>query len=196
MLSDEEDLLEIMHGNTKRALAEVNKKEHQPGEASISVKNGGYEPRCKACNFPGHEEQDKDLLTGKISDTDYGAIVGCSSKSIARHRNHIAKEIALSSQAQSSITADELFTSIHDEALLVRELRDQARKDGDIELALKAIDRALKCIEIYAKIKGLIQENPQITIINNPEWISLRTTIIRTLDNFPEARQAVVDALP
>ena len=116
--------------------------------------------------------------------------------SIGRHRNHISKQIAQSSQARSSITADELFTDIQDEALVVRELRDKARNDGDIELALKAIDRALRCIEIYAKIKGIIQEQPQINIINNPEWVSLRTLIITTLDRYPEARKAVVDALP
>jgi len=165
-------------------------------EASINVNSGGYEPRCKACNFPGHEEHDKALLTGKLSDSNFAEIVGCTSKSIARHRAHIAKEIAQSAQAQAIISADELFKSIQNEAGVVRELRDAARTGGDIELALKAVDRALKCIELYAKVQGLIQDHPTVNIALNVEWIELRTVIIRALAPFPEARRAVIDALP
>ena len=165
-------------------------------EALINVNSGGYEPRCKACNFSGHEEHDKALLTGKISDSDYAKIVGCTSKSIARHRAHIAREIAQSAQAQAIISADELFKSIQNEAGVVRELRDAARTGGDIELALKAVDRALKCIELYAKVQGLIQDHPTVNIALNVEWIELRTVIIRALAPFPEARRAVIDALP
>jgi 3-dehydroquinate synthase class II len=164
-------------------------------EASISVNPGGYEPRCKACNHPGHEEHDKTLLSGKLSDSDYAKIVGCSSKSIARHRIHIAKEIAQSAKAQAIITADELFQSVQDEAVVVRELRDAARNEGDIELALKTIDRALKCIELYAKIQGIIKDQPTINITLNAEWVELRTLIVTALDPYPQAKEAVVDAI-
>jgi 3-dehydroquinate synthase class II len=164
-------------------------------EASISVKSGGYEPRCKACNYPGHEEHDKALLVGKISDSDYAKIVGCTSKSVARHRAHIVKEIAQSAQARTIITADELFKNVQDEAGVVRELRDAARSKGDIELALKAVDRALKCIELYAKVQGIINDQPQINITLNAEWIALRTAIITALEPFPAAREVVVRAI-
>jgi len=165
-------------------------------EALTSVKFGGYEPRCKACNYPGHEEHDKALLAGRISDSDYARLVGCKPPSIARHRSHISEEIAQSAQAQAVLRADELFKSIQDEASIVRELRDKARAEGNIELALKAVDRALKCIEIYAKVQGLIQEGAQVNVlINNPEWISLRTKIVLALDHYPEAKAAVVRAL-
>jgi len=164
-------------------------------EALRSVKFNAYEPRCKACNFPGHEEHDKALLTGKISDSDYAKIVGCASPSIARHRGHISEEIAQSAKAQAILTADQLFKSIQDEAAIVRELRDEARDEGNIELALKAVDRALKCIEIYAKVRGLIRDGPQVNILINPQWIELRTLIVKALDPFPEAKVAVVGAL-
>lgn len=86
------DVLGIMHMATERALAEASKKDHPQGQASISVNSGGYEPRCKACNFPGHEEHDKELLTSKLSDSDYAKIVGCSSKRCgARSENNSKK---------------------------------------------------------------------------------------------------------
>jgi len=164
-------------------------------EASISVNTGGYEPRCKACNYLDHEKHDKALLTGNLSDSDYAKIVGCTSKSIARHRAHIVKEIAQSAKAQAIIAADELFKSVQDEAVVVRELRDAARSEGNIELALKAVDRALKCIELYAKVQGIIQDQPTINITLNAEWVELRTAIVKALEPHQEAREAVVHAI-
>lgn len=169
-------------------------------EASISVNPGGYEPRCKACNFPGHEEHDRALLTGKLSDSNYAKIVGCTSKSIARHRAHIAQEIAQSAQAQAIISADELFKSVQDEAVVVRELRDSARTGGDIELALKAIDRALKCIELYAKILGIIKDQPtinlqQTSIYQSPEWSVVGDMLCRVLAEYPALKSQVAGEL-
>jgi hypothetical protein len=88
-----------------------------------------------------------------------------------------------------------LFNRVEEEAGFVREMRDAAKAEGDIELALKAVDRALKCIELYAKVKGIIPDQPQITIINNPEWVELRTQIIMALEPYPEAKEAVVHAI-
>jgi hypothetical protein len=62
-------------------------------------------------------------------------------------------------------------------ALVSREAR------GYLELLGKALDR--------------IRDTPpaQITIINNPEWVELRTVIIQALDQFPEAKEAVIHAI-
>ena len=163
-----EDIRQAMIQARKKALEDAEKKERKKdrqgkrdSEALRSVKLNGYEPRCKACNFPGHEEHDQALLAGKISDSDYARIVGCTSPSIARHRSHVSEEIAQSAKAQAALTADSLFRSIQDEATAVRELREAARKNGDIKLALAAVDRMLRCVEVFAKIQGTIPLSPQ-----------------------------------
>jgi len=60
---------------------------------------------------------------------------------------------------------------------------DSREARGYVELMGKALDR--------------IREAPpaQITIINNPEWVELRTLIITALEPYPEARQAVVNVI-
>lgn len=62
-------------------------------------------------------------------------------------------------------------------AMISREAR------GYVELMGKALDR--------------IRDAPQtqITIINNPEWVELRTLILTSLDHFPEAKEAVIRAI-
>jgi len=48
---------------------------------------------------------------------------------------------------------------------------------------------------LMAELEGKISSQPQITIINNPEWVELRTVIITALDPYPQAREAVVNAI-
>ena len=52
-------------------------------------------------------------------------------------------------------------------------------------------------VELMGKALDRIREAPpaQITIINNPEWVELRTLIIGALEPYPEAREAVVHAI-
>ncbi|GAB6265575.1 MAG: hypothetical protein STSR0001_10200 [Methanothrix sp.] len=52
-------------------------------------------------------------------------------------------------------------------------------------------------VELMGKALDRIRDAPpaQITIVNNPEWISLRTVIIQALDDFPEAKGAVINAI-
>ena len=62
-------------------------------------------------------------------------------------------------------------------AMISREAR------GYVELLGKALDR--------------IRDTPpaQITIINNPEWVELRTLVINALEPYPDAREAVINAI-
>ena len=62
-------------------------------------------------------------------------------------------------------------------AMVSREAR------GYVELMGKALDRIMEA------------PSAQITIINNPEWVELRTLIIGALEPYPEAREAVVHAI-
>lgn len=52
-------------------------------------------------------------------------------------------------------------------------------------------------VELMGKALDRIREAPpaQITIINNPEWVELRTLIITALEPYPDARQAVVNVI-
>ena len=52
-------------------------------------------------------------------------------------------------------------------------------------------------VELMGKALDRIREAPpaQITIINHPEWVELRTLIIGALEPYPEAREAVVHAI-
>jgi len=75
------------------------------------------------------------------------------------------------------------------------DILEEAQTAGDLKTALMGIREARGCLEICLKAEGQIKDGPQITIINNPEWVELRTVIITALDDFPQAKAAVVNAI-
>jgi len=159
---------------------------------------------CTVCNHKDIEEINRRLIN-KEAYRDIAGQYKLSKSAVERHFNgnpsknesgHIAELLSKSNDIKEIVSADSLLLKLQEEAVFVREMRDSAKEGGDIELALKAVDRALKCIDLYAKVSGLIQEHPTINITLNAEWISLRTTIITALEPFPDAKRAVIDALP
>jgi hypothetical protein len=45
------------------------------------------------------------------------------------------------------------------------------------------------------KAEGMIDDRPQINITVSAEWVELRTVIITALDPFPQAREAMINAI-
>lgn len=158
--------------------------------------------RGRPCTICQHPERDEINSLLASTDANFAAIsrnfAGITDDALKRHKElHIPELLSKSNDIKEIVNADSLLLKLQEEAVFVREMRDSAKAGGDIELALKAVDRALKCIELYAKVQGLIQEHPTVVNITlNAEWISLRTTIITALEPFPDARRAVIDALP
>ena len=85
--------------------------------------------------------------------------------------------IGLQKKALDALELQDAGTDPKSWAMVSREAR------GYLELLGKALDR--------------IRDTPptQITIINNPEWVELRTVIVQALDQYPEAKVAVVHAI-
>jgi len=70
-----------------------------------------------------------------------------------------------------------------------------ARDQGDGDLALKAVDRILRQLEMQAKMIGQLDERPTINIIGSLEFVAISTTLTAALADFPDARGAVARAL-
>jgi len=102
--------------------------------------------------------------------------------------------------ARESIAARlELCHNHYDQLRVLRERAALAleRAEGaeDNKVVLQAIRELRETVRLWAEIDKTITSQPQITIINNPEWVELRTVIISALEPYPEAREAVVHAI-
>lgn len=75
------------------------------------------------------------------------------------------------------------------------EILTAAQGAGDLKTALLGIREARGCLESILKAEGQIHEGPQINILVNPEWIELKALIVTTLKPYPEALEAIRNAI-
>ncbi|MCX8207414.1 MAG: hypothetical protein N3G75_06240 [Methanothrix sp.] len=73
---------------------------------------------------------------------------------------------------------------------------DIAEKAGDTRSWPGFLRELREQIKLLAELEGRISSQPQVNVlINNPEWVQIRTEIINALDPYPEAREAVINAI-
>ena len=151
--------------------------------------------QCTVCAHVDLEEINKLLLSG-TSLRDIAGQYDLSKTALARHKESHMPELLLKSQeVKEALQADNLLDQIVYYESEARRFKELAESQGDLELALKAVDRALKCLDLFAKARGIISDQPQVNILVLPEWIALRTAIIQSLRPYPEALEAVRDAI-
>jgi hypothetical protein len=71
----------------------------------------------------------------------------------------------------------------------------EARETGRPSLALAAIDRVQRQIELQAKLLGELDERPVVNLLLAPEWRTTRTMLLEALEPYIEARAAVAARL-
>ncbi len=95
--------------------------------------------------------------------------------------------------------ADHLAAELNKLKRDVHRLKDRAEGEGDLRTALLGCDKALKALELQAKVDQLIQAEGSTTVnialIEHPDYQRLSETIYNALLDYPEARWAVADAL-
>lgn len=162
---------------------------------------------ARACTICAHAERaaiDAALAAG----TAYRDIAGqfsVSKTAVARHATeHIAEAVAQSQAAKSEGAALDVVKQLKAVNSVTLAILKEARTARDGDLALKAIDRLQRQIELQAKLLGDLDErsvqqvsqvNQQVNIIMAPAWQSMRSAILAALTPYPEARLAVVAAL-
>ena len=116
--------------------------------------------------------------------------------SLHRHKaEHIPATLAKAKNISGSFQADSLLNQLLNLNKTTLEILDEARSEKDSELALKAIARAEKQLELQARLLGELHEGQTINILLIPEWLSLRTSILRALEPYQDARNAVLLSL-
>jgi hypothetical protein len=71
----------------------------------------------------------------------------------------------------------------------------EARETGSHSLALAAIARLERQIELHGRLSGRLNEAPAVNILVTPEWTELRAAILAALEAHPEAKVAVAGVL-
>jgi hypothetical protein len=156
---------------------------------------------CTVCEDPRRDEFDR---RARIEDNiaKIAQDFALSYDSFYRHikaDHHIREVTAIPTSTELATSGDILreITEHHKEA---KRLKGLAEENGDLKTALFGLDKALKCLELVAKIQGQIQTQPQInltqvSIYNAPEWLAVGDLLARILAPYPELRAEVAREL-
>jgi len=169
--------------------------------------------KCTICNHPSRSDIDTALLLNG-SFRQISAQHNVSTGALQRHKNdHLTERLAEVQNARNEalrlagqkaalemgaqvFEAQTLLDQVHNLRQKAIHLLDRAEASGDIKTALAGVREARGCLELLAKIEGQLDNRSQVNIAVVPEWVELRTAIIQALEPYPEAREAVMNALP
>jgi len=153
---------------------------------------------CTICTHASREAIDRallDLAPNRRVATRYGV----TEQAVRRHRaSHLKDRMIQAAERREDAdirTAIDVIAQLRAiNAATIAVLRG-ARRAKDGELALKAIDRIQRQIELQAKLIGELQPEGTTNISINADWLAIRTVIVGALASYPEARHAVAGAL-
>jgi len=151
--------------------------------------------KCSVCLHDEKNAIDEQLITGVAVRTlakkyDLGRMA------LQRHRaNHLPKTLVKARALQEMDHADRLLERVeglYDKAL---QIMNKAESDGKYQPAVSAIKEARSSLELIAKMIGELKTGTTINLTYNQEFIEARLLIVKALEPYPEAQEAVVKAL-
>jgi len=123
---------------------------------------------------------------------------GLSEAAVRRHASeHIPQLLLEAYESLQRADAEDLATELMNVKADVHRLKTKAEEEGDLRTALTGCDKALKALELQAKVEQLIQTSPTVNIalVEHPDYQRLSDAIHAALDPYDEPRWAVAEAL-
>ncbi len=153
---------------------------------------------CTVCHHDDREPLDAELVMG-IPYRDLASRYGVSISALSRHRrDHVSPALAKVIAERETAGAESALDRL--EALHGRVMRllDAAEGDGRASLMLAAVREARSLVELVARIRGELDERPQVAVVNlqtSDQWLTLRAVLAEALAPYPDAAQAVTVGL-
>jgi hypothetical protein len=155
---------------------------------------------CTICTHYDHH-QINEALVRRVAYRHIAAQYGVSTQALQRHaKDHIPALLVEAYKAQELSDAESLATELAREKEDVQRLKMKAEADEDYRTALLGVDKAMKALELQARVESLIVEarETNVTIValaDHPGYSRLEEVLFDALAEHAEARFAVADAL-
>jgi hypothetical protein len=152
---------------------------------------------CTVCSHDQHHAINVDLLH-RVPYRNITERFGVSKAALSRHsQEHIPELLLKAYEAIERDDAEDLAGELVRVKTDVHRLREKAEDEGDLRTALLGCDKALKALELQAKVEQLIQTQATVNIalVEHPDYKRLEDIIARALGPYDAARYAVADAL-
>jgi hypothetical protein len=153
--------------------------------------------QCTFCNHRDAALLEQQIAIKQLNQVQAAKIVGCNKSTVSRHMaNCVPKKMAEwvkpgPAKEETLNVVSELVRS-HENLL---SLYQEARAKEDIHAAIKVLEAERRHLELVAKLTGQLNEAPQISFLQNPQYLTLKQTLIKKLEPYPDLRQEISQAL-
>ena len=152
---------------------------------------------CTICSHTQRYEIEELLATRQSTYRGIARTYDVSEDAVSRHvkAGHVSQLLALAADAERAARADSLLDRI--EALHSRTLAILEAVEGTDEhgTALAAIREARRNLELIGEVTRELDRAGTINLELTVEWQEVKAVLVNTLASYPEAQQAVFDAL-
>lgn len=145
---------------------------------------------CSICSHAEREAIDR-ALTESTPNRRIAAQFGVTEQALRRHKaGHLPAALVNATKAHEAARADTLLDQVRHLQKKALGILAKAEAAGDLRAATAAIREARGSLELLAKLVGELDERPTVSVLVAPEWITLRTLILQTLEPYAEAKAA------
>ena len=167
---------------------------------------------CTFCRSSKRDELETALIQQRFSQADVAQQLGVSHVAVYNHmKNHSTVglqtarlQLGLPPKVVPPNILDHEVSkelNVYNELLYISSvtayLLKEAMQEQNTPLTLRVLERMESQLAFVAKLEGLFKEGPQsqINILVNDEWTRLKTIVLTTLEEYPEAREAIAQQL-
>jgi hypothetical protein len=151
---------------------------------------------CTICGHERRDEIDQALVSGTGLRKVAERFSGTSVTALHRHKTHVRANIAMAHEAKEVARADSLLDQVKDLQAKTLAILQKAEKTGDLRTAATAIGQARQNLELLGKLAGELRPDTQVNVlVASAAWVQVRTQLLRALEPYPEAKQAVLAAI-
>jgi hypothetical protein len=139
---------------------------------------------------------DRDIVAGR-SLTEIATVYhGFSDEAARRHKaGHLPVTLVKAQEAAEVLRADALIGHAQTMLTDARRMMEAAEAEGEYRAALTGVQVGLRAVELLAKLAGVLNDRPLVTINNHPQFVQVQAVIVAALEPFPDAAEAVASAL-
>jgi hypothetical protein len=152
---------------------------------------------CTICCHEGRFNIDTILVDRSRSYRDIARQFGVSKDAVSRHvsEGHISELLTLAADAQRAAQADTLLDRMEALQRRVATFLSRVEETDNYSATLGAFRELRANFELIGEVTKELDRTPTFNLHMNPEWIELRTLVVRALEPHPDARESFLQAI-
>jgi|SRR5215217_6122297 len=120
-----------------------------------------------------------------------------SKDAIGRHvsSGHISELLTLARDAETHARADTLLDRVETLQRRTEEALAKAEETENLFATFRGISEMRRNLELIGEVTKELNRTPTLNLHMNPEYIAVRTAIVRAVEPYPEVRAAISQAM-